>query len=98
MVPVQIGTFRTPLRDGWGITTVGTEMVLSDGSSRLTFVDPAQRFKAVRAVIVTDGSRSIAKLNEVRVLLHVGYHAHTAQTMSTQFWMGCKLPLLVNSP
>jgi hypothetical protein len=43
---VQVGTFRTPLKDGWGITTVGNQMVLSDGSSKLTWVDPTQGFKA----------------------------------------------------
>lgn len=64
---VQVGTFCTPLRDGWGITTVGKQMVLSDGSSKLTFVDPAQDFKAVKAVTVRDGTRSIGYLNEVCV-------------------------------
>lgn len=64
-VPVQVGTFRTPLSDGWGITTIGSQMVLSDGSSKLTFVDPLQNFKAVKTVTVKDGSRSIGYLNEV---------------------------------
>lgn len=67
---MQVGTFRTPLSDGWGITTVGNQMVLSDGSSKLTWVDPTQGFKAVKTVTVKDGTRSIADLNEVRGQLH----------------------------
>lgn len=65
---VQVGTFRTPLSDGWGITTQGKLMVLSDGSSQLTWVDPAQNFKTVRRVTVTDRSRNIGYLNEVRAV------------------------------
>jgi hypothetical protein len=61
----QVGTFRTPLKDGWGITTIGNQMVLSDGSPTLTWVDPTQGFKAVRTVTVKDGTRSIRNLNEV---------------------------------
>lgn len=63
----QVGTFSTPLKDGWGITTQGKYMVLSDGSSKLTWVDPTQNFKTVKTVTVTDGTRTIGYLNEVRV-------------------------------
>jgi glutamine cyclotransferase len=62
-VAAQVGTFRTPLRDGWGITTVGKQMVLSDGSAQLTWVD--QNFKKVKTVTVKDRTRSIGYLNEV---------------------------------
>jgi hypothetical protein len=64
-LPVQVGTFQSPLQDGWGITTQGKLLVLSDGSSRLTWVDPTQGFKAVKSVVVKDGARSIGYLNEV---------------------------------
>lgn len=62
---VQVGTFQHPLQDGWGITTQGKLLVMSDGSSRLTWVDPAQGFTAVKSVVVKDGTRSIGYLNEV---------------------------------
>jgi hypothetical protein len=63
---LQVGTFSTPLRDGWGITTIGRLLVVSDGSSKLTWLDPAQGFKAVKTVTVTDGNRRIGYLNEVK--------------------------------
>jgi glutamine cyclotransferase len=62
----QVGTFRTPLRDGWGITTVGKQMVLSDGSAQLTWVD--QNFKTVKTVTVKDRTRSIGYLNELEYI------------------------------
>jgi glutamine cyclotransferase len=61
-----LGTFKTPLRDGWGITTDGDLLVLSDGSASLTWVDPAGGFSKVRSVRVTDGGRPVRWLNEVR--------------------------------
>jgi hypothetical protein len=65
---LQVGEFKTPLRDGWGIT-VDEEglMVLSDGSDTLTWVDPEDGFKRVRSVAVRDGTRRVPLLNEVCV-------------------------------
>ena len=33
-------TLKGPLQDGWGITTDGKSLILSDGSADLSFVDP----------------------------------------------------------
>lgn len=62
---LQVGTFRTPLSDGWGITNDGPNFVLSDGSNRLTWVDPST-WQRVKSVTVTDQGRTIGWLNEVR--------------------------------
>jgi glutamine cyclotransferase len=63
----RVGTFKTPLTDGWGIATDGDGLfVISDGSSALTWVDPDAGFKAVRKVEVKDGDRPVHWLNEVR--------------------------------
>lgn len=62
---MQVGTFRTPLSDGWGITKHGNLMVLSDGSAQLIWVDPAKNFKEVKRVTVQDRQQSIGYLNEV---------------------------------
>jgi glutamine cyclotransferase len=61
-----LGSFKTPLRDGWGITSDGRLLVLSDGSAQLTWVDPKAGFSKVRAVTVTAGGRPVRWLNEVR--------------------------------
>ncbi|KAF8068414.1 hypothetical protein HT031_002103 [Scenedesmus sp. PABB004] len=64
----QLGTFSTPLRDGWGITTDDKLLVLSDGSDTLTWVDPAKGFAAVKRVVVNDGTRTVEYLNELEMI------------------------------
>lgn len=52
------------LKEGWGLTHDGKQLIISDGSSYLRFVDP-RTMKMVRRVKVKDGFRSISKLNEL---------------------------------
>lgn len=52
------------LREGWGITSDGTFLILSDGSSRLRFIDPTA-FRTVRTITVKNGFRSLSQLNEL---------------------------------
>ena len=59
------GSFRTPLRDGWGAANDGPYVVLSDGSSTLTWADPARGWARVKSVPVRWGSRAVRNLNEV---------------------------------
>jgi glutamine cyclotransferase len=50
--------------EGWGLTTDGTRLILSDGSDTLRFVDP-DAFQVSRRLTVRDGGRSVARLNEL---------------------------------
>ena len=50
--------------EGWGLTTDGKQLIMSDGSSALHFLDPANGNK-VATIRVTDGGREIANLNEL---------------------------------
>lgn len=36
----DVKTLAGPLTDGWGITTDNKSLILSDGSSTLSFIDP----------------------------------------------------------
>lgn len=62
-------TFR-PIRqhtyegEGWGLTHNGSELIMSNGSSTLRFLDP-KTFATIRTVTVSDGSREIDQLNEL---------------------------------
>ena len=58
-------SFVTPLQDGWGAATDGKSLILSDGSSRLTWVEPTSLARE-RTVEVKDGKRAVRNLNEVR--------------------------------
>ncbi len=50
--------------EGWGITRSDREIVTSDGSSTLTFRDPAN-FKQTRSIVVKDAGTEINQLNEL---------------------------------
>ncbi|HZI18903.1 MAG TPA: glutaminyl-peptide cyclotransferase [Pyrinomonadaceae bacterium] len=50
--------------EGWGLTTDGQSLILSDGTSRLRFISPDD-FRVTRAVNVADGGRPVRELNEL---------------------------------
>jgi len=50
--------------EGWGLTADHKEMILSDGTATLRFLDPAT-FKVLRRVTVTDHGRPVTELNEL---------------------------------
>ena len=59
----KIGKFDY-LGEGWGLTTDGQSLIISDGSSRITFLDPAS-FKVTRTINVVDGGKQVNQLNEL---------------------------------
>ncbi|HEY6218295.1 MAG TPA: glutaminyl-peptide cyclotransferase [Pyrinomonadaceae bacterium] len=50
--------------EGWGLTTDGQSLILSDGSSRIRFINPAD-FKVTRTINVIDRSTPVDQLNEL---------------------------------
>jgi glutamine cyclotransferase len=50
--------------EGWGITHDGRELIMSDGTAELRFLDPLS-FKELRRVRVTAGGRPVELLNEL---------------------------------
>lgn len=62
----RIGSF--PLKtEGWGLAYDGHRLILSDGSSRLRFLDPST-FAETGQVEVTDQGLRIEQLNELEVI------------------------------
>lgn len=61
-----LGSFRYPT-EGWGLTSDGTRLIMSDGSATLYFIDP-ERFVPVRQIQVTDAGRAIDNLNELEFI------------------------------
>lgn len=53
--------------EGWGITTDGKELIVSDGSSNLYFYNPAD-FTQIRKVTVTEGGSLAFNLNELEYI------------------------------
>jgi glutamine cyclotransferase len=52
---------------GWGITSNGTQLIMSDGSANLYFLDP-ETFEKTGQVEVHDGNVSVNKLNELEYI------------------------------
>lgn len=50
--------------EAWGLTSDGTRLIVSDGSSYLTFIDP-RTFAVQDTVRVTNGGRPVDQLNEL---------------------------------
>ena len=59
----QLGSFRYP-GEGWALTQDGRNIIMSDGTASLRFLDPAT-LKEVRRLQVTDQGRPIDRLNEL---------------------------------
>ena len=53
-------------REGWGLTTDGKQLIASDGSARLYFMDPSM--KVQRTVTVRLNDRPIRYLNELEYI------------------------------
>lgn len=50
--------------EGWGLTNDGTNLIMSDGSHILKFVDPSN-FRTVRSVTVTHDAKPLYQINEL---------------------------------
>lgn len=59
-------TFYYPT-EGWGITYDGSSLIMSNGTSKLIFLDP-RTFREIRQVNVYDGEKSVTSLNELEYI------------------------------
>jgi Glutamine cyclotransferase len=62
----QLGTFSYPT-EGWGLTTDGSSLILSDGSATLYFLDP-QTLQTTRALQVRLDGAPLDRLNELEYI------------------------------
>jgi glutaminyl-peptide cyclotransferase len=62
----RIGEFTYP-SEGWGITHDGVNLIMSDGSEKLTYLDTTS-LKPLKKVIVTDDRGPVNKLNELEYI------------------------------
>ncbi|NLY92212.1 MAG: glutaminyl-peptide cyclotransferase [Firmicutes bacterium] len=53
--------------EGWGITSDGKHLIMSDGSSLLTYLDPAT-FKPVQRLSVQSNGEPVTRLNELEFI------------------------------
>jgi glutamine cyclotransferase len=53
--------------EGWGLTSDGHQLIMSDGTSRIRFLDP-QSFTVVRTIDVTRNGKPQTQLNELEYI------------------------------
>jgi len=70
----QLKTFNysTETREGWGITTMDSLLVLSDGSETLYFLDP-ESFTEVNRIKVYDHDGAVKNINELEFIEGIIY-------------------------
>lgn len=59
----RVGDFKYQ-GEGWGLTTDGQSLILSDGSNQIRFLDPAS-FNVTRTITVVDNKTPVDQLNEL---------------------------------
>ncbi len=61
---VEIFSYST---EGWGLTTDGERLIMSDGTNRLSVRDP-ETFEEIETIDVYDGAREVRNLNELEIV------------------------------
>lgn len=62
-----IKTFVLPVKEGWGMTTDSTNLIMSEGTNIITYVDPV-KLTAVRKISVEDESGPVHYINELEYI------------------------------
>ena len=63
----KLGSFKLPVKEGWGMTTDGTHLVISDGTNIISYVNTSD-FGVVRRIVVTDENGPVMKINELEYI------------------------------
>ncbi|HET6256928.1 MAG TPA: glutaminyl-peptide cyclotransferase [Puia sp.] len=74
----KLGEFTIPTHEGWGMTTNGTDLIMSDGTSNITYLDP-HTFRTVKTLTVSDNNGPVSNVNELE-LIHGYLYANQWQT------------------
>jgi glutamine cyclotransferase len=63
----KIGEFTFPSAEGWGMTTDGKYLIMSDGTSNISYLDP-NNFKLIKVLGVTDNNGPVGNINELEII------------------------------
>jgi glutamine cyclotransferase len=68
----KLGEFTFPNKEGWGMTTDGKYIIMSDGSSNITFFDPDSTHPVEVRINYDDGDSAVKTLNTFKVVRVLG--------------------------
>jgi glutaminyl-peptide cyclotransferase len=63
----KIGDFTFPSAEGWGMTTDGTYLIMSDGTSNINYLDP-NNFRLIKVLSVMDNNGPVSNVNELEYI------------------------------
>ncbi len=63
----KLGEFTFPSKEGWGLTTDGTNLIMSDGTDVLTYLNP-NTLKVVKTISVTENGYVKYYVNELEFI------------------------------
>lgn len=63
----NVGKFNYANREGWGLTTDGKSLIMSDGTSYLTYLDPTN-FSVIKTLDVAENDYVVEHLNELEFI------------------------------
>ena len=63
----KIGEFTIPSKEGWGMTTDGMNLIMSDGTNILTYLDPKD-LHVITTISVTENGYIKENLNELEYI------------------------------
>jgi glutamine cyclotransferase len=63
----SLGKFTYTNKEGWGLTTDGKSIIMSDGTSYLTYLDP-MNFSVTKLLEVAESDRILENLNELEYI------------------------------
>jgi glutaminyl-peptide cyclotransferase len=56
-----------PIAEGWGLTALGSTLVVSDGTFKIHFLDP-KTWKVTRSITVRNGETPVTQINELEIV------------------------------
>jgi glutamine cyclotransferase len=63
----NIGKFNYTNKEGWGLTTDGKSIIMSDGTSYITYLDP-DSFNATKVLDVAENNYALININELEYI------------------------------
>jgi len=63
----KLGQFTFPSAEGWGLTTDGTSIIMSDGTNTLTYLDP-NTLQVIKSIAVSENNYAKDYLNELEYI------------------------------
>ena len=62
-----IGNFKYTSAEGWGMTTDGTHLIMSDGTDKISFINP-ETFKTEKTLNVRANGQALGNINELEII------------------------------